>query len=360
MAKPTFLLFFGYGWAAGSPLCYTLQRLSKYCHLGFYKSASYIHSICNDPSSLVDGNLYKKIRKEQFSSLEDLTDYGRQAGHKLHLPVDRQPLKDFPIDLLLDMVYTPPSVEKYINYYKTLWNCVKPHGYKAVATFEELNPFSPNLSDFLQQLSQHFNLKGITILRDPIRRALSHYGSLMDAYQDEPIPKEFVPDVKNYLDNWLAQKQLVPDSQFFIMETLWDQGPKGDKERQKLSDFLDTPITDLWPNLYVPDKGHYLTWDLDKHFCPTPCQPPGQSLRARRVGRQGHHRGLRRGTGGRWSVGEPGHVAQADPEAPRHGCRVRRAQVVPRDVQGQGARRARQGLRHQVARRRDRRAQRRL
>lgn len=273
MTKPTLLLFFGHGWAAGSPLGYTLQRLTRYCHLGWVKNINYLKSLDND---ICVNQLFTKIRAGRITSLDQWCDYESNRGHRFNYASDLEPLKDFPEDMLWDMVYKPITLERYITYYNTIWDCVKDYGYKAVADFEELYPGDRKLPGVLEELSKHFILKSITVVRDPIRRAFGQYGA---SFKDVTYNPGYQPDVIDYLRRWDMQKELIPDSHLCIMELLWDQGPRGDRERQKLSRFLDTPVTDMWPNLYVPDQGHYLNWDRDTAttYCPTPCQALGQA-----------------------------------------------------------------------------------
>lgn len=270
--KPTLLLFFGYGWAASSPLGYTLQRLTKYCHIGWFKKSNRIITIAKD-TGLFSNKLFDGIKSGKITSIDQWCDYKSNKGHKFNYPSDLEPLKDFPTDMLWDICYNPPTIEQYITYYKTVWDCVKPYGYKAVADLEQLYISNPKLPSTLEELSKHFNLKSITIVRDPIRRALSEFAYSFESKRPNP---GYIPRVYDYIETWDGQKRLIPDSHLCIMEYLWDQGPRGDRERQKLSEFLGTPVTDMWPNLYVPDKGHYLDWD-DDTYCPTPCQPLGQT-----------------------------------------------------------------------------------
>ena len=271
--KPTLLLFFGHGWAAGSPLAYTLQRLTKYCHLGWVKDFNYLKSIYKDECYNL---LFTRIKNGIITSIDQWCVYESNRGHKINCPSDLEPLKYFPTDMLWDMTFNPPTIEQYITYYKTVWDCVQSYGYKAVADFEALYPSDPKLPSILQELSKHFNLKSIAVVRDPVRRAFSHYTCSLKSPKYNP---GWQPDVIDYLSIWDRQKQLIPDSHLCIMEYLWSPGPRGDKERQKLSQFLDTPVTDMWPNLYVPDQGHYLTWDrdIDTSYCPSPCQALGQT-----------------------------------------------------------------------------------
>ena len=55
----------------------------------------------------------------------------------------------------------------------------------------------------------------------------------------------------------------------FSMEELWEGTGK---ELKRLSTFLDYPITELWTNLYAPDIGHHLRYDIR-----VPCQHHGQA-----------------------------------------------------------------------------------
>ena len=54
------------------------------------------------------------------------------------------------------------------------------------------------------------------------------------------------------------------------MEELWERDGA-----TVLSEYLEHPIkkSDLWKNLYAPDKGHFVKYDKD-----VPCQAYGQDL----------------------------------------------------------------------------------
>ena len=272
MTKPTLLLFFGHGWAASSPLAYTLQRLTKYCHLGWVKNFNYLKNIL-DRDILPENVLFDKIRNNKLT-LDQWYDFATNTGHKINCPTDLKPLEGFDLD---EYIFNPVSIDRYIKYYKTLWNHVEPYGYKAVADFTAFNaenPLHPNRKNCLtksvvDQLSEHFNLKSICIVRDPVRRALSQYSRCRDLKSHPPGYQPLYLDYIHYFD---LQKRLIPDSHMVIMEELWG-GSK--RERERLSSFLDTTVEDLWPNLYTPDIGHHLTWD--NTYCPTPCQVYGQS-----------------------------------------------------------------------------------
>lgn len=271
MTKPTLLLFFGYGWAASSPFAYTLQRLTKYCHLGWVKNFNYLKDIL-DHKTLSNNLLFDKIRNNEVT-LDQWYDHATNKAHKLNCPTDLKPLEGFDLD---EYIFNPVSIDRYIKYYKTLWNFVEPYGYKAVADFTCFNPENPFRGNnkncltksVVDQLSEHFNLKSICIVRDPVRRALSHYG------RNLKLNPQHQPSFLDYIHYFDLQKRLISDSHMVVMEELWE-GSK--REKQRLSKFLGTPVDDLWPNLYSPDIGHHLTWDLDNTYCPTPCQIDGQS-----------------------------------------------------------------------------------
>ena len=269
--KPTLLFICGWAYAATSPLAYTLQRLAKYAHGGYDKNLQYLRSLKNpttpNPSFRT---LYKHIL---FNTWEG-HDYNHY--HNLNKPEDLYQLRGFSKKYISNMVTLPYSLDKYINYYKALYEQVKPHGYKAVAdyqvTYKSLLPFIP-------QLQQHFDLKVLLITRDPIRRAVG-----LAKYQHTKYPERNIihnnkfTDLQNYLRDYIeiykTLKHNIPNTHMIVMEDLWEDDGT---EKELLSTFLGHRIDNLWTNLYSPDTGHLLTWDLETTYCPTPCQVPGQS-----------------------------------------------------------------------------------
>lgn len=265
MNKPILVLQFSFGWSATSPLAYTLQRLAKYCHGGYTKNLRYL---CND-SVKDQRKIYDLLKQDKWEN------YETNFKHHMNLTVDMEPLKDFPLSHFHDFIFNRPrTVNNYIKFYKELYNHVSKKGYKAVADFGP----DGGIKAKIKQLQEHFHLKGIRIARDPVRRAfsaaLSH--KFLNA-KDSITPDGKLTNPEEYIRDYLAKHKKyireIPDSILLVMEELWE----GDgSEKKKLEDFINQPIPELWTNLYAPDKGHHLTWDLDNTYCPCPCQVHGQ------------------------------------------------------------------------------------
>ena len=269
--KPTLLFLCGWSYAATSPLAYTLQRLVKYAHGGYDKNLQYLRSLKNPLTH--DTHLRKTYTRILFNRWEN---HNINEGHKLNWSVDIDPIRGLPKKYLTNMATLPYSLDKYIDYYKALWEQVQPYGYKAVAdyqlTYRSLEPFIPTLKE-------HFDLKVLLIARDPIRRAAARAKYFHYYYPERNIiyNNKFT-DLGVYLTDYIKLykklKDNIPNTHMIVMEDLWEDDGT---EKDKLSNFLDHPITDLWTNLYSPDTGHKLTWDLQNTYCPVPCQVPGQS-----------------------------------------------------------------------------------
>lgn len=256
MDKPTLLLQYGHGWAATSPLAYTLQRLSKYAHSGYGKRSGYL--TLSDPPTVYTRNIVKLLITNK------LENWRSNYGHMMNLPIDLDPIRDFPKSHLLDLSKVPFTIDKYITFYKELYQHVSKKGYKAVADYDVS---LDKILLYADELKEHFNLKCIAIVRDPVRRCFA-----------KSLAKNTYPDIKQYDRNYVeyhhAIKAVVPDTHLVVMEELWEDDGT---EKELLSTFLGHRIDNLWTNLYSPDIGHHLTWDLKNNYCPVPCQILGQS-----------------------------------------------------------------------------------
>jgi len=281
MIKPTLLLSFGCGWAATSPLAYTLQRYNKYCHTGFTKELKLLPLLGIPPEEKIHGELATRLyRIKERVVTGTWENFETDFGHNMNLPEDLAPLRDFPLDLFDEVTRPPYTVDNYIKYYYNVWEHVKRFGYKAVADHSKIHPYQ--LEGFvptINKLHEHFNLKGYFIVRDPVRRAFSEH--LAKCYMRSLPPEQAarykyrteVTDPQShgvdYIPAFDRIKQLIPDSHIIVMEELWEGSGR---EKDKLSKFLDTPIQKLWKNCYAPDRGHLIERD------PTaPCQYDGQT-----------------------------------------------------------------------------------
>lgn len=255
--KPTFLTIYSKGWDGSSPLAYTLQRIAKYTHFGYTKN---IHYLPQEPSEFVE-EIYLKILDNTWEN------YDYNIGHKMNLPEDLLPLKDFSLSHFKKFVELPRTNEKYMEFHLALYHHVSSKGYKSVSNFITLKKTFEYNPQFYTLLKNSFDVKPIVLFRDPVRRAISD----CLRYNNKVLPNmdQFFFDYIEYFD---FAKSIFPNSFLVIMEELWEGNQK-----QQLSEFLNHPIDSLWPNLYSPDIGHHLQWNLDLYHCPTPCQILGQS-----------------------------------------------------------------------------------
>ena len=259
--KPTLILNHGVGWAATSPLIYTLQRLTKHCHNGHCKKTNYLYLIGGDHRECLTAAikyLKPKVLNNTWENFEP------NIGHKMNLPEDLQPIRDFPLDLFEDFATPPYTIDKYVRYYNKLWEIVEPQGYKAISDFTPY-VYTPHLKQPLTEIQKYFNVKSIIIVRDPIRRAFSHSLS----HDARNIPRTVDELIHCYVENYDQIKSINPNTIMVVMEELWEGTGK---ELKKLESFLGTSIPELWINGYSPDRGHLIK-DTDG----TPCQITGQS-----------------------------------------------------------------------------------
>ena len=304
------LLLGGYGWSASSPLAYTLSRNSKYCHFGYTKDMRYLEwkncrLVYNKRPIRQLQNIYNLVKNNRY------TNWQSSLGHKMNLPMDMEVLQDFPLIHLERLLTGHTTSTKLINFYKELYYHTSERGYKSVGdAFTGTFVRSPNRLQrtYFDNLTREFDTKFVCIFRDPVRRAfgesLRHYQeylrrrntkdnnitelSLPD-YRDTytPLRKSVLPGTlyQEFLDqsNWgsafrkidyvgnliKAQKIFGKDRvHCVIMEELWEGSGSG-----ALSQFLDHPIDNLWPNAYAPDAGH-----LIEYFSDSPCQSDGMNL----------------------------------------------------------------------------------
>lgn len=278
------LLYCGWGWAASSPLIYTLQRYSKYAHFGYSKTFRYLaHPYYKDGELLFKSSpsvpilLKKHIEGtwENYKSLEPST-------HRMNTTEDLQPLSDFSLNYAKRLIEGEPSISKFMDFYIALHDHVVSKGYKSVGHvslyegqvgWSELKQNA--IREFIKTLSSEFEVKRLFLVRDPVRRAFGKYLSQMQMISDFTAKNIFLPhelEVPDYCTkiNYCYNKYGKDNVHVAVMEELWEDDGTAKKE---LSQFLDHPIDKLWKNLYAPDIGHFARYDKD-----VPCQAYGQNL----------------------------------------------------------------------------------
>ena len=137
--KPTFLLCGGVGWCATNPLRYTLIDV---CNVGVLREHAYL--------GILEGTV---------------------SNSKL-VRCCRQVSRD-KLDLTLELLNSPISLESYITYYKKLYDTtdIPMVGDGSNVNFILDEEF---MAEIIPELQKHFNVKAYMIFRDPIRRAWSH------------------------------------------------------------------------------------------------------------------------------------------------------------------------------------------
>ena len=260
--KPKYLAIFSKGWDASSPLAYTLQRIAKYAHFGYTKNINYLRY---PPYSIESIERIEQIYLKILNNTWENCDYN--LGHNMNYSEDLLPLKDFSLSHFKKLLELPRTNEKYVEFYLALYHHVSSKGYKAVSYFPSLEKTFDYNPQFYTELKNSFDIKSIVLFRDPVRRAISYCLK----YNNKVLPNmdQFFFDYIEYLD---LAKSIFSNPFLLIMEELWEGNQK-----QQLSEYLNHPIDNLWPNLYSPDIGHHLTWDLENYYCPVPCQTIGQS-----------------------------------------------------------------------------------
>ena len=110
----------------------------------------------------------------------------------------------------------------------------------------------------VERLSEYFDVKALMIVRDPIRRLWSeasgfwNYKDQPDGGTEEEQHKLFYDFIKrtnqssyfSIIDKW---EKICP-LHVIIMEQLWE-GDKQEREKQRLSDFLDYDIKNIHENV---------------------------------------------------------------------------------------------------------------
>ena len=177
--KPTFVISAGTGWSATTPLWYTLQAANQYLHAGLVKEGEYLPIIAETPAQRLKKRL---IQRQRFKAYGEPTSAGvfkfsnRKYNNKGRIPeVDEDLfLTQEEIDTFISR---PFSLEKYINYYKRLWETLQENNcpYQAVGDFSNANGWLPEefCHKLVDRLSEYFDVKALMIVRDPIRRLWS-------------------------------------------------------------------------------------------------------------------------------------------------------------------------------------------
>ena len=293
--KPKFVIGTGVGWSATTPLWYTLQADNQFIHAGLIKESGYLYNISDTKENL----LKKRVTERRLFKKHSITLRNPLNGFKFvnnkfnHYYKNRIP--EVKKDMYLtqeesdNYIKAPFTLQRYINYYKRLWETLQENNcpYEGVADFSNANGWIPEayLPNIIEKLSEDFDVKVLVIVRDPIRRLWSEVGGFYNLNDEE-----FLPNIELYQKLFLDYAKGYNQSQYFsiidkwekvcplhviIMEQLWE-GDEQEREKQRLSDFLEYDIKNIHQNTYCPDRGpnspNYMglkdQWSSDKYFLP--------------------------------------------------------------------------------------------
>ena len=259
------LIYGGFGWCASSPLVYTLQRNAKYAHFGYTKAWRYFIS----KEKNHDTEFYQRVFNGTWENYKSYV----PSTHRLNLTVDMQPLRDFPLSHFKKLMEGERTEKKLIDFYHTLHDHVVTKGYKSVGDYNYRNNIDMgDQKKYNELLMSEFDIKVLAIVRDPIRRTFSRYLNKQQLELNENLKNNWTMKITDYTKkiNALYERFGRDRTHVTVMEELWEGDGTAKKE---LSQFLDHPITNLWKNLYAPDRGHLVEYDKD-----VPCQAYGQNL----------------------------------------------------------------------------------
>lgn len=278
--KPVLLMNIGVGWSATTPFAYTLAIQQKYCHTGHLKENSYLRM------------LYEQdILNERDAIEHAITDPEKWVYHKWQKELYEYSYHFLDDDYLHKWYGEPLTIEKYIDYYLRHWNRIR-GDFKAVADFSNHNwaiPFYQKgkwAKPVIERIREVFDVKVTVEFRDPIRRLYSEIGTNFFDHTSPQINSE-AADLKRregaslieegkhneffrlcflygvegsancrYVELYKKWEELVGKDNILpiIMEDFWNPEKK-QQQCERLSNFLDYPITDIHRNAYVPDMG---------------------------------------------------------------------------------------------------------
>lgn len=241
MSKPTLLLFAGYGWAASTPLYYTLAQ-SKYCLSPVKKEPHYLAQVFYP---------YMNTWKNSLQRIPDLA----IKPEEWKIPISN-----------LEYYDTNKTLDKYVELLKEGQEVIR-GSYAAISDFSVSNSMLPQYIPQLLPLSEHLDIKVLQLTRDPIRRAYSQYTSKKCNHTWETCIKQS----EKYYSDYLKWSSHFP-THTVKMEALWDTNTKNELER--LSEFLNYNISELYPNVYSNNPPTDTTYLIDQVMTDDP--PLGQ------------------------------------------------------------------------------------
>ena len=270
--KPTLLINPGVGWAATSPMHYTVSMDNQYVHMGHKKENWYLKAL----------EMGDEEHEGAFNMMWHGSSYmKRPNNHPFgeYLSRSNRFIENTSLDMLM---VNPKSLDAYIEYYLGHWENIKTE-YQGVCDFSNIN-FGLSrefLLGIAPKLQEHFKVKVLMEFRDPVRRYFSEVGSLLNrkrevvnAFQGDFIAARFcarkqhrklffwnlkqgrVPGHCDYVAGYLKYCDAFGKDNVYpvVMEDFWNPD-KEKEELERISEFFEYEITKIHQNVYVPDMG---------------------------------------------------------------------------------------------------------
>ena len=265
--KPKLHINAGTCFSATSVLWYTLGLDQRYCHTGHTKEHNYLyHMDIGAKGSLADPQLHRTtIRLTQNWEKYLITPEGKNLkgkyDHRIpEMTAESKWIKDkWTLEEKRDFLANPEvSIEKYIKYHLKHWENLK-EDFQAVADFSNQNAILtvPFMKKIKPQLEEYFDIKVTMIFRDPIRRLWSSINRVCH-FEPEKIKSHFKYCVSGRMEENTYYSEIYnrhrnvwgeENVHMIVMEEF--SAGKVDK----LSEFLDFPITKVHENCYYPEMG---------------------------------------------------------------------------------------------------------
>ena len=249
--KPKFIMSSGTGWSATTPLWNTLQLDNQYMHTGLKKESEYIRKLLQNPTERFSGVVERIRKKSRWRSREEHKVRKEQTINK-NLFLNQEDKDAF--------LKAPYTIEKYITYYKRLWESLQENNcsYQAVGDFSNANYSIPEefCHELVGKLSEEFDVKVLMIVRDPIRRLWSEIGGFwgQKSTRQWENEKEVIESSKTAEEDWMILVNEIADTTVFTDTKSWYNGSNIESKAKSFLPFIGVPVyTEMLEEIVAED-----------------------------------------------------------------------------------------------------------